>query len=790
MPHAGCRESRGGGARNRWRFRVDRPASTASASDARARHDRHPPGDRRRNRASNPADGQPLPRRGEIALGRTCRRESSARRTLPPSCRRGKRHSPLLSLGHFPSAAVRGGLACGQHLPAHIVVSADHAEAPVAPTVELKLRAIDPQTVEAGKPLAVAVSVREPQQWEGNLRFRLEPGGPSGASIDPQSGKFSWTPPLDQAAGKYDVTVSAQGPERPDGAGDFCSHRDAANFTAMAPLKFKAVGPQRAEIGRPLTLPLTLEYAAAWEGKVQFTLAPVHPPGATIDAERGVFTWTPAADQATGKYDVTVSVRGPNGRSDQTSFAVKVTPSLYASASAETSTTPLTDLPLLEEADATWSPDDDARSASIGAARRKVLQGLEEKSWNSLLAAIVPFHMRPYRLPPVGPDWRTSAGSPGADYRPRPMGPDNTQQSIDIPERFILTGRLAALRISEGKSLVFVQPDQNTPLHNAYPNASSFGGRFPMMGNGGVATCAAVEFEGETLGWTMSDYRVGDSIRIAVQRLTNNKLEPLQPGQQPRRVPGPYGNMLLVLPGIMDELRLLQCSGALVAQPAFRMSCWCFRGQGLEKAGQTGTWIDARLGRAGTMAADMIRRSPGFLMRTAQISKGTSGRLIATIDGIARLPQDCVAYLTVPQTMEGPIHCVACFGPTVQAAEFLDYRPGAVVEVAATVQRPTLGYPRHGKVDVRGHATLPGWNRSTPARLADRLDIPPPEVQRDLHPGATCHTGGCSRSRRTNLSISPATPEAAVAALDKVQGEEATWSGSCSGSVAGREKPT
>ena len=39
----------------------------------------------------------------------------------------------------------------------------------------------------------------------------MHPTRRPGASIDPQTGEFSWTPPPDQAAGKYDVTVSVQG---------------------------------------------------------------------------------------------------------------------------------------------------------------------------------------------------------------------------------------------------------------------------------------------------------------------------------------------------------------------------------------------------------------------------------------------------------------------------------------------------------------------------------------------------------------------------------------------------
>ncbi len=301
-----------------------------------------------------------------------------------------------------------------------------------------------------------------------------------------------------------------------------------------------------------------------------------------------------------------------------------------------------------------------------------------------------------------------------------------------------------------------------------------------MMGNGGIGPYAAIDFEGETLGWTMSDYRTGDAVRIAVQRLTNNKLEPLRSGQQPRFMPGPYGNMQAMLPGIVDELRLTPWAGALSAGMGrfdSNMVCWCFRGQGLEKAGQTETWVDARLGRAGTMAADTIRRSPGFLMRTARISKGTSGRLVAKIDRIASFGQDRVAYLTVPQTTEGPIQCAACFGPTVQAAEFLDYRPGAVVEVAATVDDPLS--------DTRNMPPLM-YGGMPPFR--DRSGKLPPALPTvwtffRLNCSQICIQGqpttlvNARGPRRTNMAISPATPEVAQAALDKVQGQEATWSG-------------
>ncbi len=194
--------------------------------------------------------------------------------------------------------------------------------------MRLHLQSIPPQSVAAGKPLVLVAAVENADAWKGLVRYGLVEQSPPEAAIDAENGEFSWTPPPTQAAGEYDVTVSVTAPD---------GRKDHTSFTirvtkpipviratppatvkqkpALPPLKLKAVSPQRAEIGRPLTLTLTLEDAAAWEGKVHFTLGPGTPPGATIDAERGVFTWTPTADQAVGEHDVTVlgrSIRRPS----------------------------------------------------------------------------------------------------------------------------------------------------------------------------------------------------------------------------------------------------------------------------------------------------------------------------------------------------------------------------------------------------------------------------------------------------------------------------------------------
>ena len=192
---------------------------------------------------------------------------------------------------------------------------------PAVSATELKLRAIAPQTVEAGKSLTVAVEVENPDAWHGKLRHGFVGQAPPGASIDPQSGNFSWTPPLDQAGGRYDVRVSVTSL---DGRNDETSF--AVNvFRPVPSLRLQPVAPQTIEVGKPLNALVTVENFDAWKGKVHYSLGSQPPPRASIDPQSGEFSWTPPLDQAAGRYDVTVSAQGPDGQTAQTTFVVTLT---------------------------------------------------------------------------------------------------------------------------------------------------------------------------------------------------------------------------------------------------------------------------------------------------------------------------------------------------------------------------------------------------------------------------------------------------------------------------------
>ncbi|MEO7454257.1 MAG: putative Ig domain-containing protein [Fimbriimonadales bacterium] len=68
------------------------------------------------------------------------------------------------------------------------------------------LNPISDKEVTAGANLTFAVSATDPDQPANQLTYTLEPGAPGGASIDPFSGQFDWTPSAGEV-GDHTVTV-------------------------------------------------------------------------------------------------------------------------------------------------------------------------------------------------------------------------------------------------------------------------------------------------------------------------------------------------------------------------------------------------------------------------------------------------------------------------------------------------------------------------------------------------------------------------------------------------------
>lgn len=66
---------------------------------------------------------------------------------------------------------------------------------------------IEPKSIQGGVPLEFNVTAFDPDLPNQKLRFSLDQGAPFGATIDPDTGRFSWTPTATQATTQANIAV-------------------------------------------------------------------------------------------------------------------------------------------------------------------------------------------------------------------------------------------------------------------------------------------------------------------------------------------------------------------------------------------------------------------------------------------------------------------------------------------------------------------------------------------------------------------------------------------------------
>jgi len=152
-----------------------------------------------------------------------------------------------------------------------------------------------------------------------SLTFSLS-GAPAGASIDPITGVFNWTPTEAQGPGEYtfDVVVS-------DGvASDSETITVTVNEVNVAPV-LEAIGNQTVDEGDTLAFTATATDADLPADALTFSLTGAVPVGASMTAS-GEFTWTPTEAQGPDSYafDVVVTDDGVPALSDSETITVIV----------------------------------------------------------------------------------------------------------------------------------------------------------------------------------------------------------------------------------------------------------------------------------------------------------------------------------------------------------------------------------------------------------------------------------------------------------------------------------
>ncbi len=208
------------------------------------------------------------------------------------------------------------------------------------------LGAIPAQSATIGAPfsLNVAQYASDPNSPPRPLTYSLGSGAPAGASINPTSGIFTWTPSSSQPIGTASITIVVSDNNSPPLTASGTLTIDIAGSTVIHPAVLAAIPAQTADVGQgfqldissfasdPNTPPLPLTYS----------LGTGAPSGVAINPSTGLLTWTIGANQTIGTYPIAVQVSDNESppRTTSETFNVNVVdpgpPPSIASATAST----------------------------------------------------------------------------------------------------------------------------------------------------------------------------------------------------------------------------------------------------------------------------------------------------------------------------------------------------------------------------------------------------------------------------------------------------------------------
>ncbi|HEY6817505.1 MAG TPA: putative Ig domain-containing protein [Croceibacterium sp.] len=196
------------------------------------------------------------------------------------------------------------GAAASDSATFRVVVRAANTAPQIAPVG-------DRQATE-GQPLAF--SLRGADTDGDALTFGMA-GAPEGAVLDPVTGQFGWTPPLN-ASGSYTVTFTVS-----DGHSSSSETVTLTVANANQAPQFVPAGLQLVREGGDLVFRVV---AGDADGEpVQYSLLSAPPPGALFVANRGEFQWSPGFDQA-GEHVLRFRAVDPSGASDEIEVVVRV----------------------------------------------------------------------------------------------------------------------------------------------------------------------------------------------------------------------------------------------------------------------------------------------------------------------------------------------------------------------------------------------------------------------------------------------------------------------------------
>jgi hypothetical protein len=177
------------------------------------------------------------------------------------------------------------------------------------------LGAISNQTVNEASTLTFTATASD--QESDTLTFSLDPGAPAGATINPTTGAFTWTPAETQD-GTHSITVRVTDNRSPN-LSDTKTFMVTVNELNQPPV-LAAIGSRTVNEGSLLTFTASATDPDLPANSLTFSLLNA-PTGASINASTGAFSWTPTEAQGPGSFPVTIRVTdngSPNRFAEET----------------------------------------------------------------------------------------------------------------------------------------------------------------------------------------------------------------------------------------------------------------------------------------------------------------------------------------------------------------------------------------------------------------------------------------------------------------------------------------
>jgi len=182
------------------------------------------------------------------------------------------------------------------------------------------LEPLGDREVDEGKTLSFTAAATDVDVPAEPHTFSLVAGAPAGAAIA-AGGLFSWTPAESQGPGSFAITIRVTDDGDP-ALYDEDTFTVTVNETNLAPV-LDAIGDRVVDELTELSFTATATDADLPANGLTFSLMGA-PDGASIDADTGLFTWTPGEAQGPGSYrfEVVVTDDGAGALSDAGTLAV------------------------------------------------------------------------------------------------------------------------------------------------------------------------------------------------------------------------------------------------------------------------------------------------------------------------------------------------------------------------------------------------------------------------------------------------------------------------------------